>query len=109
MGFYDGVRLTEADRITLQDVGDDEVALRARIGIARAETVGANYQESLQYPSLNVRGMAAGGVGAVVTSVVPSEAVAEIDIPHDARNRWTAPLRARARAPRACRLSPRRR
>jgi acetylornithine deacetylase/succinyl-diaminopimelate desuccinylase-like protein len=79
-GFYDGVRLTEADRITLREVGDDEVALRARIGIARPESVGANYQESLQYPSLNVRGMAAGGVGAVVTSVVPSEAIAEIDI-----------------------------
>jgi acetylornithine deacetylase/succinyl-diaminopimelate desuccinylase-like protein len=78
-GFYDGVRLTEADRITLADVGDDEAALRARIGIARAESVGANYQESLQYPSLNVRGMAAGGVGAA-TAVLPSEAVAEIDM-----------------------------
>lgn len=79
-GFYDGVHLTEADRITLADVGDDEAALRARIGIARPESVGKTYQESLQYPSLNVRGMAAGGVGAVATNVVPSEAVAEIDM-----------------------------
>ena len=79
-GFYDGVRLTEADRVTLADVGDDEAALRARIGIARPERVGANYQESLQYPSLNVRGMAAGGVGAVATNVVPSDAVAELDL-----------------------------
>jgi acetylornithine deacetylase/succinyl-diaminopimelate desuccinylase-like protein len=79
-GFYDGVRLTDADRITLEDVGDDEAALRARIGIARPESVGGNYQESLQYPSLNVRGLAAGGVGAVAANVVPSEAVAEIDM-----------------------------
>jgi len=79
-GFYDGVRLTDADRVTLKDVGDDEAALRARIGIARAEGVGASYQESLQYPSLNVRGMAAGGVGDVATNTVPSTAVAEIDI-----------------------------
>ena len=79
-GYYDGVRLTESDRITLKDVGDDEAALRARIGIARAEGVAASYQESLQYPSLNVRGMAAGGVGAVATNVVPSEAIAEIDM-----------------------------
>ena len=78
--FYDGVRLTEADRITLADVGDDEAALRARIGIARAESVGANYQESLQYPSLNVRGMAAAAVGAAASAVLPSEAVAEIDM-----------------------------
>ena len=63
-----------------KDVGDDEAALRARIGIARAEGVGASYQESLQYPSLNVRGMAAGGVGDVATNTVPSVAVAEIDI-----------------------------
>jgi len=79
-GFYDGVRLTDADRVTLKDVGDDEAALRARLGIARAESVGASYQESLQYPSLNVRGMAAGGVGEVATNTVPSTAVAEIDI-----------------------------
>ena len=79
-GFYDGVRLTDADRVTLKDVGDDEAALRARLGIARAESVGASYQESLQYPSLNVRGMAAGGVGEVATNTVPSVAVAEIDI-----------------------------
>jgi acetylornithine deacetylase/succinyl-diaminopimelate desuccinylase-like protein len=79
-GFYDGIRLTDADRVTLKDVGDDEAALRARIGIARAERVGASYQESLQYPSLNVRGMAAGGVGEVATNTVPSTAVAEIDI-----------------------------
>ena len=79
-GFYDGVRLTDADRVTLKDVGDDEAALRARLGIARAERVGASYQESLQYPSLNVRGMAAGGVGDVATNTVPSTAVAEIDI-----------------------------
>ena len=61
-------------------VGDDEAALRARIGIARAESVGRNYQESLQYPSLNVRGLAAAGVGARAANVVPSEAVAEIDL-----------------------------
>jgi acetylornithine deacetylase/succinyl-diaminopimelate desuccinylase-like protein len=79
-GFYDGVQLTEADRLTLKDVGDDEPALRARLGIARAESVGGSYQEALQYPSLNVRGMAAGGVGATATNVVPSVAVAELDI-----------------------------
>ena len=79
-GFYDGVQLTDADRITLADVGDDEAALLTRLGIARAERVGANYQESLQYPSLNVRGMAAGGVGAAATNSVPSEAIAELDL-----------------------------
>ena len=79
-GYYDGVNITAADRIAFAEVGDDEAALRARIGIARADGVGKSYQEALQYPSLNVRGMAAGGVGAVATNTVPSQAVAEIDM-----------------------------
>jgi acetylornithine deacetylase/succinyl-diaminopimelate desuccinylase-like protein len=79
-GYYDGVALSSAERASLAAVGDDEAALRKRIGIARAEKVGDNYQEALQYPSLNVRGMASAGVGAKAANIVPSEAVAEIDI-----------------------------
>ena len=79
-GYYDGVQLTDADRSALAAVADDEAALLARIGIARAERVGGNYQESLQYPSLNVRGLAAAGVGTRAANVVPSEAIAEIDL-----------------------------
>src|SRR5690606_15995228 len=73
-GYYDGVRLTEADRAALAAVGDDEAALLRRAGIARAESVGESYQEALQYPSLNVRGLAAAGVGAQAANVIPSEA-----------------------------------
>ena len=79
-GYYDGVRLTAEDRAALAGVGDDEAALLRRAGVARAERVGANYQEALQYPSLNVRGMAAGGVGASAANVIPSSAIAEIDL-----------------------------
>jgi acetylornithine deacetylase/succinyl-diaminopimelate desuccinylase-like protein len=64
----------------LKATGDDEAAIRARIGIARAEAVGQNYQEALQYPSLNVRGMASAAVGARAANIVPSEAVAELDM-----------------------------
>jgi acetylornithine deacetylase/succinyl-diaminopimelate desuccinylase-like protein len=79
-GFYAGVSITAADRLTFADVGDDEPALRARIGVARGEHVGESYQESLQYPSLNIRGLAAGGVGAQATNAIPSQAVAELDM-----------------------------
>ncbi len=79
-GYYDGVHLTDADRAVLAAVGDDEAALLKRTGIARAERVGHNYQEALQYPSLNVRGLASAGVGAAAANVVPSDAVAEIDL-----------------------------
>jgi acetylornithine deacetylase/succinyl-diaminopimelate desuccinylase-like protein len=55
-------------------------ALRERTGIARAESVGATYQEALQYPSLNVRGMASAAIGAKAANIVPSEATAELDL-----------------------------
>jgi acetylornithine deacetylase/succinyl-diaminopimelate desuccinylase-like protein len=79
-GYYDGVSLTDADRASLASAPDDEPALLRRIGVARAERVGGNYQESLQYPSLNVRGMASAGVGAKAANIVPAEAVAELDL-----------------------------
>ena len=79
-GYYDGISLTAEDRAVLKATGDDEAALLKRAGIARAERVGENYQEALQYPSLNVRGMASAAVGAKAANIVPSEAVAEIDI-----------------------------
>ena len=79
-GYYDGIALSAADRSTLAATGDDEAALRKRAGIARAEGVGATYQEALQYPSLNVRGMAAAAVGAKAANIVPSEATAELDL-----------------------------
>lgn len=79
-GYYDGVKLTTEDRALLARTGDDEPALLKKLGIAKPEQVGANLQEALQYPSLNVRGMAAAGVGAKAANIVPSEAVAELDL-----------------------------
>lgn len=79
-GYYDGIQLTDEDRRVLADTGDDEDAIRRRVGIARAEAVGSNLQESLQYPSLNVRGMAAASVGEKASNVIPDRAIAEFDL-----------------------------
>jgi acetylornithine deacetylase/succinyl-diaminopimelate desuccinylase-like protein len=79
-GYYDGVKLTADDRALLASTGDDEPAVLKKLGIAKPEQVGGNYQEALQYPSLNVRGMASGAVGAKAANIVPSEAVAELDL-----------------------------
>lgn len=79
-GYYDKVKLSDDDRRVLAASGDDEAAIRRRLGIAVADQVGRNLQESLQYPSLNIRGMAAGGVGKLGANIIPRDAVAEIDI-----------------------------
>ena len=79
-GYYDSVHLSDEDRAVLARTGDDEAGLTRRTGVARAEKGFANYQEALQYPSLNVRGLSGGATGAKAANIVPSEAVAEIDM-----------------------------
>ena len=79
-GYYDGVNLTAEDRAVLAGTGDDEAALLRKLGIAKPERVGGSYQEALQYPSLNVRGLAAAAVGAKAANIVPSDAIAELDL-----------------------------
>ena len=79
-GYYDHVKLGDAERKIMAAVPDDEGAMQRRLGIAKADKVGANYQEAMQYPSLNVRGMASAAVGDKVANIVPDTAVAELDL-----------------------------
>jgi acetylornithine deacetylase/succinyl-diaminopimelate desuccinylase-like protein len=79
-GFYDGVRLTDDERQMLAAVPEDEEALKKRVGIAKPEKVGRNYQEALQYPSLNIRGFAAAQVGDKASNVIPATATADLDL-----------------------------
>lgn len=79
-GFYDGIELTDAEKRILRAVPDDEQLIKNKLGIASADKVGGNYQESIQYPSLNIRGLSAGWVGEEARTIVPAEAIAEIDI-----------------------------
>ncbi|MDM0074860.1 M20/M25/M40 family metallo-hydrolase [Variovorax sp. J2P1-59] len=79
-GYYDHVKLGDAERKIMAAVPDDEAALKRRLGIARTDQVGANYQEAMQYPSLNVRGMSSAAVGDKAANIVPDQAVAELDL-----------------------------
>lgn len=79
-GYYDGVYLSEAEKRVLNDIPEDQDQLLKRLGIAEAEAVGGTYQEALQYPSLNVRGVQAAWVGEKVRTLIPASAIAEIDI-----------------------------
>ena len=79
-GFYDGIHLDEKTKAILAQVPDDEVQIMRSVGIAETDKVGNNYQEAIQYPSLNVRGMASAWIGDKVRTIVPATATAEIDI-----------------------------
>jgi acetylornithine deacetylase/succinyl-diaminopimelate desuccinylase-like protein len=79
-GYYGRVELSDAERKVLAEVEDDEAAIKKRVGIAKTEAVGRNYQEALQYPSLNIRGMQAAAIGDKGANIVPNKAVAELDL-----------------------------
>lgn len=79
-GFYEGVELTEAVKKSINGLPEDMDEIKASLGISTPEQVGATYQESLQYPSLNVRGLSAAWVGSEVRTLIPQEAIAEIDM-----------------------------
>ena len=79
-GWYDGVTLDPDTKALLALVPDDEEQIRQRLGIAERDLVGDNLQEAVQYPSLNVRGLSSGWVGAQSRTIVPATATAEIDI-----------------------------
>lgn len=79
-GYYDGTTLTALEKETLKQVPDDEQEINKFLGIAEADKVGENFQESLQYPTLNIRGLDALYVGEKSRTLIPAQATAEIDI-----------------------------
>ncbi|MDJ0711302.1 MAG: M20/M25/M40 family metallo-hydrolase [Woeseiaceae bacterium] len=79
-GFYDGVTITDEMRAVLAAVPDDEDAILAAMGLARSDAVADTLQEALQFPSLNIRGLSAAWTGAASRTIIPPDAVAELDI-----------------------------
>lgn len=79
-GFYDGITLDDETKALLKEFPVNPAKMLADLGVAKPETVGGTYQESLQFPSLNVRGMQSAWVGDEARTVIPDKAIAEIDI-----------------------------
>ncbi|WP_296705602.1 M20/M25/M40 family metallo-hydrolase [Algoriphagus sp.] len=79
-GFYDGVNFSESDLKAMAAVPESLEQIQDELGIAKAEKVGNSYQEAMQFPSLNIRGMRAAWVGDEVRTIIPSEAIIEIDM-----------------------------
>ena len=79
-GFYDGINLDDETLKVLAEVPDDEIKMKNEMQFKTPDNVGNNYQESIQYPSINVRGIESGWVREEVRTIVPSECIAEIDV-----------------------------
>lgn len=79
-GYYDGITLDENAMSVLKSVPDDVATINSNLAIKTPEKVGSFYQEALQYPSLNIRGLGSGWIGEKARTIVPATATAEIDL-----------------------------
>ena len=79
-GYYEGIELDETTLETLRRVPDDADKINQHLAIKTPEKVGRFYQEALQYPSLNIRGLSSGWTGDEVRTIVPAQATAELDL-----------------------------
>jgi acetylornithine deacetylase/succinyl-diaminopimelate desuccinylase-like protein len=80
-GFNDGIApLTPEERAMLDAVPDDSADMLRAFGIAAPSKAFPRLQDALQYPTLNVRGLASAHVGAGARTIIPDRATAAMDI-----------------------------
>ena len=79
-GFYDGVEISPDVQEILDAVPNNEVEMRKSMGFSTPDKVADSLEASLQYPSLNIRGLNSAWVGTQVRTIIPPVATAEIDV-----------------------------
>jgi acetylornithine deacetylase/succinyl-diaminopimelate desuccinylase-like protein len=80
-GFYDGVEpLSAEEEAILRSVPDDEPGLMKLLGISEPEQPGRSLQQSLQLPTLNIRGLSSAYVGPDARTIIPDTATAALDV-----------------------------
>jgi acetylornithine deacetylase/succinyl-diaminopimelate desuccinylase-like protein len=80
-GFYNQVvPLSDMEKNIIRGIPSIEAEISHRFGIAKAEIEGMALQELINLPTLNVRGISGGYVGHAARNIIPSHAVAELDI-----------------------------
>jgi acetylornithine deacetylase/succinyl-diaminopimelate desuccinylase-like protein len=79
--FYDGIEpLTATEKRAIAEAPDVDGDLMRELALGRTEGGGKKLVELINLPSLNVRGMASARSGDKASNVVPSTAVADIDM-----------------------------
>ena len=79
-GFYDGISIDSKTKKILDNFPHDKEQFMKTLQIGELDKVGDTYQESIQFPSLNIRGMQSGWIDEKVRTIIPAWARAEIDI-----------------------------
>ncbi len=80
-GFYDDVvPLTAQERAAIAEIPDVDTTLMRRFGFARPEIRGQRLESLDNLPTLNISGLGAGTVAGQGRTVIPSQAVARMDL-----------------------------
>jgi len=80
-GYYDGVGPFSAEeRAILDAVPDDSDRMLRTFGVAEPEKAFPKLQYAIQYPTLNIRGLASSFVGAEARTIIPDRAIAALDL-----------------------------
>jgi acetylornithine deacetylase/succinyl-diaminopimelate desuccinylase-like protein len=87
-GFYDDVvPLSALEKEALAKVPSVEAQLKNELGINATERSGA-LNDALQLPSLNINGLQSAGVGKFSANVIPTKAIASVDMRLVKGNDW---------------------
>src|SRR5947207_1966472 len=80
-GWYDGVEpLGETEKRAIAEAPAYDDELRSQLGLARTEGNGKSLMELINQPSLNINGFSSGDVGALARNVLPTTAIAVLDL-----------------------------
>jgi acetylornithine deacetylase/succinyl-diaminopimelate desuccinylase-like protein len=79
--FYDAISpLGTLEKQAIAEAPVNDGALRQELGLGHVDGGGRKLLELLNLPSLNINGMAAANVGTRANNLIPSRAVADLDL-----------------------------
>ncbi len=87
--FYtDATPFTQEERDAIRAIPHIEEQLQREFGIAKPDGAGKNLLELLNLPSLNINGLRSANVGTMVANVIPTQAIAALDLRLVLGNDW---------------------
>ena len=80
-GFYDDVKpLSEREKKALDAIPSPDKQLKSELGFMAEEMTGKTLAESILLPTLNINGMQSANVGKLSSNIIPTTAIASIDL-----------------------------
>ena len=80
-GFYEKAKpLTDAEKKAIAAVPPPDAQMKEELGFMEEEIKGKSLLESIMLPSLNINGMQSAGTGKLASNIIPTIAVATLDL-----------------------------